>query len=285
MHKRWILIVTPVLLISFACQAVSGLGQTIRGSGNIVSESRTVSGFDSISVCCGMQLSLTQGTEESLQIEADDNLLPEITSTVSGSKLTIQYKQQGTLYRPTRPVKLQVSAIHIRNLEISGGGRLDAGSIDTDQLGIDLSGGSQADLGAVTADSLKVGLSGGGGISLADLSLTSLEIELSGGSKVSTGALKADTLKLDSSGGGEITLAGSVAEQNITMSGGGQYEAGDLESQTATIEMSGGGKATLWVKERLDANLSGGTQVEYYGTPSTSEQLSGGSKLTGLGEK
>jgi hypothetical protein len=25
--------------------------------------------------------------------------------------------------------------------------------------------------------------------------------------------------------------------------------------------------------------------VEYYGTPSTSEQLSGGSKLTGLGEK
>ena len=287
MKSRSTIIIVPLILLSMACLAVSGLGKVVRGSGKVASETRPVSGFDQISACCGMQLILTQGEIESLEIEADDNLLPEIVSTVSGGKLTIRFKDTngGTQYRPTQPIRLTVSAIHIRDLEISGGGSLEAAKIDTNRLDIDLSGGSQARTGSITADTVGVIVSGGGDFSVEDLQLSHLDIDLSGGSTASIQALVGDSLKLGSSGGGKITLAGSVAEQDVSFSGGTEYKAGDLESERIQIAMSGGGEATLWVKDALQADLSGGARVEYYGRPLITEQISGGSDLQSLGDR
>jgi len=287
MNTRLIFITLPVVLLSMACLAVSGLGKVIRGSGKVVSETRPVSNFEQVSVCCGMHLILTQGETESLEIEADDNLLPEIVSTLEVGKLTIRFKDTngGTQYRPTQPIRIKVSAIHIRGLEVSGGGSLEAGKIDTDRLDIGLSGGSLAKTGSIAADTMKLGISGGGDFSAQDLRLTHLEVDLSGGSMASIQALESDSLKLGSSGGGKITLAGSVAEQDLELSGGTEYKAGDLESERVTISMSGGGESTLWVKEALQVDLSGGARVKYYGRPLITEQISGGSKLDSLGDR
>ena len=247
MDKRWIITIIPVLLISTACLAVPGFGKVVRGSGKLTSETRPISGIDQISVCCGMQLIFSQGAAESLELEGEDNLLPEIVTTVSDGRLSIRYKDNegGTQYWPTQPIHVRVSAIQIHFLGVSGGGSLEAGQIDTDRLMIELSGGSTAALDT----------------------------------------LKAESLNLGSSGGGSVTVAGSVTEQDVSMSGGSDYRAGELECERVWIEMSGGGQATLWVNESLDANLSGGARVEYYGRPFITEELSGGSKLVSLGER
>ncbi len=286
MKNRSIFVIVPVIFLSMACLAVSGLGRVVRGSGKVASETRPVSDFDQVSACCGMQLVLTQGETESLEIEAEDNLLPEIVSTVETGKLTIRFKDTngGTQYRPTQPIRLKVSAIHVRGLEVSGGGSAEASKLDTDRLEIGLSGGSQVRTGSITADTLQVSASGGGDFSAQDLRLSHLGIDLSGGGTASIQALQGDTLKLGSSGGGEITIAGSVAQQDIDFSGGTEYKAGDLESQRITIVMSGGGQATLWVKDALQADLSGGARVKYYGRPLHTEQVSGGSELQSLGD-
>jgi len=287
MKNRSIVVILALIFLSMACLAVSGLGRVVRGSGKVASETRPVSDFDQISACCGMQLILTQGEIEALEIEAEDNLLPEIVSTVAAGKLTIRFKDttSGTQYRPTQPIRLKVNAIQIRGLEISGGGSLEAGNIDTDRLDLGLSGGSQAQMGSITADTLAVSASGGANLSSQDLRLSLLVIDLSGGSKASIQMLQGDILKLGSSGGGEITIAGSVAEQEVELSGGAVYDAGDLESERVTIAMSGGGQATLWAKDALQADLSGGVQVKYYGRPLITEQISGGSELQGLGDR
>ncbi len=287
MYKRWIFILSMMVLFSFACQAVTGIGGVVSGSGEVVSETRPVSGFDQISVCCGMQLIVTQGDVESLEIEADDNLLPEIVSTVSGGRLTIRFKddQGRTQYWPSQPIRCTVTAIAVRRLEVSGGGSLDAGLIETDDLQIDTSGGSQADVGSVVADTMRVEVSGGGEFYAQDLQVNRLELDLSGGSTGSIDSLEGETLKLDNSGGGEVMVAGRVTEQDVSISGGGKHLAGDLKSETVVISMSGGGQAGLWVEESLDANLSGGARVEYYGRPRITEQVSGGSELVSLGER
>ena len=287
MYKRWIFILSMMVLFSFACQAVTGIGGVVRGSGEVVSETRPVSGFDQISVCCGMELIVTQGDVESLEIEADDNLLPEIVTTVSGGKLTIRFKddQGRTQYWPTQPIRCKVTTVDVRGLEVSGGGSLEAGQIETDHLQIESSGGSQADIGSVAADTMGVGVSGGGEFYAQDLQLNRLELDLSGGSTGSIESLEGETLKLENSGGGEVIIAGSVTEQDVSISGGGKYLAGDLKSETIAIMMSGGGEASLWVEESLEADLSGGARVEYYGRPRISEQVSGGSELVSLGER
>jgi len=287
MNQRWIYWMCFLIALSLACQAVTGIGGVVRGSGEVVSESRPVSGFDQISVCCGMQLVLTQGESESLEIEADDNLLPEIVSTVSGGRLIIRFKddQGRTQYWPSQPIRCTVTAIDVRRLEVSGGGSLESGLIETDDLQIDTSGGSQADLAAVVADTMRVEVSGGGELYSRELQVSRLELDLSGGSTGSIDSLEGESLTLDNSGGGEVTIAGSVTEQDVSVSGGGKYLAGDLRSEMTIISMSGGGEASLWVEESLEADLSGGARVEYYGRPQVLEQVSGGSELVSLGER
>jgi hypothetical protein len=259
----------------------------VRGSGQVTSENRPVSGFDQIDVCCGMQLMLTQGDTESLEVEADDNLLPEIVTEVRAGELVIRYRDSNgpTQYLPSQPVRVRVNAIQINKLVVSGGGGLEAGPLQADRLAMDLSGGSRARMDTITADDLRIVVSGGGDLSLQDAQLTDLDLDLSGGSSASVDMLQAESLGLESSGGGEIGIAGSVTTQNVSLSGGSSYQAGDLESETVTIQMSGGGDATLWVKEMLEADLSGGAQVDYFGRPLITEQLSGGSKLESLGER
>src|SRR5690349_18517826 len=52
------------------------VGPSERGSGHVVSETREVSGFDSVSLAYPAQVLIKQGNAESLKIEAEDNLLP-----------------------------------------------------------------------------------------------------------------------------------------------------------------------------------------------------------------
>jgi hypothetical protein len=287
MDKRWLFVFIAVIFVSSACVVSSGLGRTVRGSGQVASETRAVSGFDEIDVCCGMQLLLTQGDAESLEVDADDNLLPEIVTEVRAGELVIHYRDSNgqTQYLPSQPVRVHVSAIQINKLVVSGGGGLEAGSLQADSLAMDLSGGSRARVEAVSADDLNVEVSGGGNLSVQDAQLIAMGLDLSGGSAASVDLLQAERLKLESSGGGAISIAGSAPRQDVSLSGGSSYQAGDLESENVKIQMSGGGNASLWVKETLEADLSGGARVEYYGRPRITEQLSGGSKLVALGER
>jgi hypothetical protein len=287
-QKKILIFLVLVIFLTPACLLGTNLGgEDMVGSGDVASETRPVSGFDEISVCCGMRLILTQGDEESLEIEADDNLLPEILSEVSGGKLVVRYKDlTGEMnYRPTQPVVVSVTAIEIRGLELSGGGNLECAQIVTDGLNIDLSGGSWAEIGTLETDRLDIGISGGGEFNAQSAQTGSLKIDMSGGSRASIETLDGSDVTVGSSGGGTITLAGSATEQNIDLSGASSYRAGDLQSESAIVRMSGGGNATVWVSELLDVNLSGGADVEYYGSPRINENVSGGGGLQSLGEK
>src|SRR3990172_801597 len=83
----------PAVLFISACTLAAGY--LIRGSGRVATETRQASGFDEIEGCCGMQLILSQGETESLEIEAEDNILPEIVSEVIGSRLSVRFDNPG----------------------------------------------------------------------------------------------------------------------------------------------------------------------------------------------
>ncbi len=71
--------VIGLLIIGNLLITACGL-RTIQGSGDVITESRDVSGFDSVSLTGIGRVIITQGDKESLTIEADDNLLEYITS-------------------------------------------------------------------------------------------------------------------------------------------------------------------------------------------------------------
>ena len=259
----------------------------MRGSGKIITQTREVSKFERVDVCCGMELYLTQGSHESLEIKADDNLLDEIRTDVVNGTLEIRYRTSSNVnYWPTEPVRLYLSAVVVRQVSISGGGEFEVDTLKTDRFDLDLSGGSDANIGNLSADQITINVSGGGDITADQLVADRLDVDLSGGSDAEIRDLTADIFTLNNSGGGTASVGGSVNDQKIDLSGGSNFQGDDLESQSTTISCSGGGNSKIWVTETLEVDLSGGSDLHYYGSPAVIDQnLSGDSKLESLGER
>lgn len=263
MNKRTLLGLFMSVLLLGACNFAG-----VQGSGRIISESRTVTAFNRVSICCGMQLTLKQGAPAALTITADDNILPNIESVISNSALTVRFKQSaGTFgYRTTKPIQVNVTMPTVQGIDLSGGSTAQAGNLETNALQLTSSGGSQATISTLNADTLTLDISGGGGATIDKLNGKTVSIQSSGGSQAHIGA-------------------GVVTGQTIVTSGGGGYDAGGLQSETVNITMSGGGTATIWATETLNVQLNGGSTARYYGTPKLTQNLSGGSQLKALGER
>ena len=208
-----------------------------RGSGTLTSETRQVSDFDAVQIDGFGKLIITQGETESLKIEAEDNILPHITSQVKGKTLYLgldNNRWQSSFF-PTESVTFYLT---VKNLQ-----------------SIDLSGAAEIQMDALHTDNMKLNVSGAGNVEIK--------------------ALNAESLKVSYSGAGKCSLGGEVQKQDVRVSGLGNYSASDLRSQTASINLSGAGNMEIWAEDSLDINVSGAGNVEYWGTPRVSQDISG----------
>ncbi len=227
------------LLIS-ACSIIPTFG-----SRNIITEQRTVTGFDHLDVSGSGGVTIVQDGTESLTIATDDNVMQYVTSEVRAGTLYVSLNSPGQ--RPIIPSQLQLT-LHIKQLS----GMTSSGSWN------------------MTSASLQAG---------------DLEIATSGSGKVNISSLTADKLTVNVSGSGNIQLAGTATSQEIGISGSGKYLAGDLKTQTTSIDGSGSCNVTVWVTSTLNASVSGSGTIAYYGSPQVTFDQSGSGNIKSLGTK
>jgi hypothetical protein len=123
-------------------------------------------------------------------------------------------------------------------------------------------------------------LTGGSRADISGFSSThDFEANLSGGSRL-IGDISAGNAEFELSGGSQVKLEGSAGDLYIDASGGSQLDLEDFPIADASINMSGGSRATINIIGNLDADLSGGSRVEYIGTPTLVDiELSGDSEV------
>lgn len=248
----------------FALLAILGVGcgPMVEGSGNVTSETRQVSGFDQVNLAGIGDLYVTQGDAESLRIEAEDNLIPYITSEVQGHVLEIGFKHMVSVW-PHRPVKFYLTLKDVSALRVSG-----SGNIQSERL---------------AAKDLQLTISGSGNITVGQLDVKSLSNTVSGSGNLRVNTVQADSVKTTISGSGTCVLSGETADQSAQVTGSGDYKAFDLQSQTASLNLSGSGNAQTWVTKDLDIRVVGSGNVKYYGAPTVSQQVVGSGNVSGLG--
>jgi len=219
----------------------------VNGSGRIISETRSMSGIEAVSLAGSGDLTLVQGETESLSIEADDNLLPHIKTEVQGGRLTIGFDREDwpVFYRPSQQIRFILTVKDVTALDLSGSGNIKAE--------------------ALTADHLALTVSGSGDITI--------------------GRLDAAELTYILSGSGDADIAGQVTRQDVTIGGSGDYQAGDMESQAAQVDIGGSGNVTLWAQDSLEVSVSGSGSVNYYGSPEVTTDNSGSGDINSLGDK
>lgn len=155
------------------------------GSGNIVSEKREVSDFKQIDVGGNFQIEITAQKDFSVEVQADDNLLPLITTEVRGGVLRIETEKR---IESKNPIVVKISAPDIEDLNISGASKATLTNLSNEILQIHSSGASKIKIEGITAN---------------------LEIKVSGASKIDAENLKAENVSVDASGASNVNVAAS----------------------------------------------------------------------------
>ena len=218
------------------------LGGGTAGSGIIKSEDRKPGDFTSIALRYPAEVVIKQAGSTSVKIEADDNLLPQITTVVRAGTLEIDNNLQdwdAKRVKPTKPVKITITVKDLNAIDFSSAGSVQVESLDT--------------------DSLRVTLSGAGEVHLHNLKVSSLNGTLSG-----AGSMQAD---------------GTADELDMRISGFGNFDGAELQSLTASVHISGAGDSTVRVKNELSATITGAGSVRYYGSPNIQKQISGAGSI------
>ena len=216
-----ITIISALTIFATSCKWTIGL---VRGSGDIETEERNVSGFHKVSLEGIGNLIVTQGDEESLVIEADDNIISLIRTDVFAHRLTIGFKR-GYNFIPTVKIKYYLTVIDLDKISLSGTGDIDCDNFSTDKLEFEISGAGDIDFN-INAESVETTSSGAGDINLAG-KVDSQEIDISGVGKYDAEELESRECSISLSGAGSVTVNTSE-ELDISISGVGNiYYAGD----------------------------------------------------------
>jgi len=89
-----------------------------------------------------------------------------------------------------------------------------------------------------------------------------------------------DEIKIHLSGGSHVEMQGSAESLILSASGGSDLDLSNFAVQKADVDFSGGSHGTVNVNGRLDADLSGGSLLYYFGEPTLGDiEKSGGSTL------
>jgi len=209
-----VVLISIIVFFTISCKWSVGL---VRGSGNIVTEERDVSGFDRVQLSGIGDLIISQGDEESLTIEADDNIIQLIETDVFGGELTIQFKR-GYSFVPNTTMKFYLTVKELDKISLSGAGKINCDNFEAEELEFDISGAGDIDFD-INAETVEVYLSGAGDISLSG-EVDSQDIKLSGVGNYDGKDLESRICDIAVTGAGSATV--NVSEElDVNISGVG----------------------------------------------------------------
>jgi len=220
--KTCLLVFTLVLCLALPACTINIDGNelgSVSGSGNVVTEERSISGVERVAVMNQGDLTIVIGAEESLVIEAEDNLLQYIQTEVRGGTLEI-FTQNGVSMINTDPIRytLTVTSLEAVDINSSGGAVLPALTADGFEININSSGNMNVD--SLAADKLTVHISSSGQVDIAGGSVTALDVTISssGDLHMEDVAVQDAKVSISSSGSAYIQVSGDL-KGNISSSG------------------------------------------------------------------
>lgn len=195
------------------------------------SQSRSVGDFQAIQASGAIDVVLRQGSQTSVKVEAESDVLSSIKTEVKGNKLVI-YRDNSNSSLWSRltdsdKVKVYVTCPRLNSVEVSGASEIKSTT-------------------PFHADDFTVRASGASEVTLT---------------------LDVRNLNASASGASDLRLAGRAEQQQVHISGSSDYQAYDLKSQNAKVEASGASDAYVAVANELSSRSSGASDIHYKGNP------------------
>ena len=235
-----------ILIALFALVSVTAYAQpwqTIRGNGVTKKETRTVTEYTSLSSHGSINVEISYGNSNTVQIEADENLLPYIETKVENGKLTVGSKKNVNLKSKSKMI-VYVTMNKINSLQLSGSGNINGE-------------GAFSNSGKTS-----IGVSGSGNINLKFDSFNELDLAVAG------------------SGNMDLKSKGSTTNISAAISGSGNIDCSEVSTNDVDAKISGSGNVKVFASHAIDAKISGSGNVFYKGNASDiSSKIAGSGKV------
>ncbi len=199
-------------LVITSCSAAS---VNIVGSGTATTEQRTVASFTKVSVDNAIKAAVIVGSDTSIAVTADDNVLSSISTSVDGGKLTVTI--QGGI-QPLTQVVVAVTVPSLEEAEVSSAANVTITGVNSPSFSASAdSAGSLVVRG--NADAVDVSASSAGSADLGGVPAQSATIMVGSAATVTVNAQIAVTGSVDT--GAVAHIEGHPASVNVSTDSGG----------------------------------------------------------------
>lgn len=192
----------------------------VTGSGRLVRQARPVANFRRLKVEGATNVEIRTGAAPSLIIEADDNLMPLLTSNVSDATLVLGTRGS---FRTRNPVRVYVTVPDIEHVATNGSGNVNIRGVSNRRLEL-VTRGSGNMLAQGRTGEIKVIVQGSGNANMRGVEAGRAEVSVmgSGNAWVSTsGALTARA-----HGSGNVFVGGNPSSVDVSQGGSGRVHVG-----------------------------------------------------------
>ncbi|WP_035565915.1 head GIN domain-containing protein [Hymenobacter sp. IS2118] len=208
-------------------------------------EVRALAAFQSLDVSNGIEVTLTTGPTQRVEVSADtpENLV-RLKSEVENGVLKLSFDRKMN--------EAWGKKNFVRNLRVN----ITAPSL----AGIEASSGAKVEMKSAYA-------------------ANDFVLEVSSGATVTAPDFTAKAVKAKVSSGGVVTLDGKVESLDVRASSGGEFRGRDVQATTCEASASSGGAIAIGTQEQLTAEASSGGSVRYAAAPQVTKHTSSGGSV------
>ncbi len=222
--KKAILLLFAFLVFGSTSCIMGDWGDWVSGNGNVVEETRDISGFTGVLISSGIDVFLSEGDNFEVRVEADENLLEVIETRLSGRMLEVGTERVNI--RNAKSKKVYVTLPELSSLKISSAGDCEGQTLfhcDDLELGISSAGDLTLE---VEARQIDLGISSSGDARLAGKTDV-FNVSLSSAGNLHAFDLVAGIVKVDVSSAGDARVHATDEISMSASSAGSIYHMGD----------------------------------------------------------
>lgn len=235
--KEFSKIVVGLLILSVVLSGcyVNGNWNCIRGNGKVITETRDITGFHSVSYRSSGLMVLRQGDKDEVKIEAEENIIPLISTRNINGVLVID---RHDCSNRSRQVQVYVTMKEFQGIEIEGSADVIG---ETTMVGKDVeletNGSGDIDL-SLEAEKLEISIYGSGDMKLSG-SAGATDIAIRGSGDIEAKKLATKKVSISIMGSGDATIHAVESIDVSIMGSGDVYYRGQPAVKDLSILGSG----------------------------------------------
>lgn len=191
----------------------------IKGSGDLETRSFDVDDVDAIELNGALDINVSFGDRQSVEVTLDDNLFDNLELDVRGSTLTVDWEEDCKSHRKSR---IDVVLKRLEEIELSGAGDVRIDDFRGERFEFTLNGAGDLDMNG-RVDELDISISGAGDVDTRDLEARDVSVRISGAGDADVRAT--ESIRAAISGVGDIKYHGDPQDVSKSVSGIGRIRS------------------------------------------------------------